>query len=249
MRPDKKLGTGPYDMAKKIGGFCTEDAPVFDGDSPCRYPFPRAYSDFSVPPLTFSNPADYNDIESDDAQRLDDVRRALAEGDDDDRERDTRPDVSGAPFHIAATGWVRAARRTGERDERTADRLRLVRPRVTETSPPEVKMCAASTDAQIEVPMDDPAVQSIPARYKAPVQAGRYRLTVRAGTGSLRIIAAWQALGCEACHASHVRIRIDRRHHFEEMTFTFAAVSPDTLVDMVGRLVRLPWVLDACFYA
>jgi hypothetical protein len=33
------------------------------------------------------------------------------------------------------------------------------------------------------------------------------------------------------------------------MTFTYAAVSPDTLMDMdmVNRLIALPWVLDAYF--
>jgi hypothetical protein len=109
-------------------------------------------------------------------------------------------------------------------------------------------MCAASTDAQIEVSRDDAAVQSLSARYSASGQTGRYRLTVRARTGDLRIVAAWQVLDHEARHADHVRIRIDHRHHFEEMTVTFVAVSPDTLIDMVGSLARLPWVLDACFY-
>ncbi|SOE63697.1 hypothetical protein SAMN05414139_02365 [Burkholderia sp. D7] len=109
-------------------------------------------------------------------------------------------------------------------------------------------MCAALTDAQIEVAMGDSTVQSLSGQYSASRQTGRYRLTVRARTGDLRIVAAWQVLGHEARHADHVRIRIDHRHHFEEMTVTFVAVSPDTLIAMVGRLVRLPWVLDACFY-
>jgi len=96
--------------------------------------------------------------------------------------------------------------------------------------------------------MGDLIVQSMSARYSTSVQTSRYRLTVRAKTGDLRIVAVWKVLGCEARHADHVRIRIDRRHHFEEMSVTFAAVPPDALIDMVGRLVKLPWVLDACFY-
>jgi aconitate hydratase len=36
---------------------------------------------FGVLPLTFSRPADYNDIHTGDVLRLDDVRRALAKGD------------------------------------------------------------------------------------------------------------------------------------------------------------------------
>jgi aconitate hydratase len=37
---------------------------------------------FGVLPLTFSNPADYNNIQSEDVLRLNDLRRALAESDE-----------------------------------------------------------------------------------------------------------------------------------------------------------------------
>lgn len=105
-----------------------------------------------------------------------------------------------------------------------------------------------STDEQIEASPDDPSMQVMPARDSAPVQCDRYRLTVRAKAGNLRVVAAWQVLGCEARQADHVRIRVDRRHCYEEMTITFASVSPDTLEAMVGRLIALPWALDAYFY-
>lgn len=105
-----------------------------------------------------------------------------------------------------------------------------------------------STDEQIEVAPDDPAVNGMTARDSTPVQHDRYRLTVRAKAGNLRVVAAWQVLGGEAPQADHVRIRVDRRHGYEEMTMTFTAVSPDALAAMVGRLVALPWALDAYFY-
>ncbi|HEX7913982.1 MAG TPA: hypothetical protein VF534_38715 [Paraburkholderia sp.] len=104
-----------------------------------------------------------------------------------------------------------------------------------------------STNEQIEVSPDDPTMQSMPDRASTPVQCDRHRLTVRAKAGNLRIVAAWQILGCEARQADHVRIRVDRRHCYEEMTITFAAASPDTLAAMVGRLIALPWALDVYF--
>jgi hypothetical protein len=85
-------------------------------------------------------------------------------------------------------------------------------------------------------------------RYSAPVREGRYRLTVRATSGGLKVVAAWQALGCEARHADHVQFRVDHRHHFEEMTVAFATASPGVLAAIVDRPLALPWVLDACFY-
>jgi hypothetical protein len=105
-----------------------------------------------------------------------------------------------------------------------------------------------STDEQIAVPPDDPTMQVMPVGDSAPAQCDRYRLTVRAKAGNLRVVAAWQVLGCEAHHADHVRVRVDRRHGYEEMTITFAAVSPDTLAAMVDSLIALPWALDAYFY-
>ncbi|RKE24343.1 hypothetical protein B0G76_8226 [Paraburkholderia sp. BL23I1N1] len=105
-----------------------------------------------------------------------------------------------------------------------------------------------STDGQIEVSPNDPIMQVMSDRDRAPVQCDRYRLTVRAKAGDLRVVAAWQVLGCEAHHADHVRVRVDRRHGYEEMTITFAAVSPHTLAAMVDRLIALPWALDAYFY-
>jgi hypothetical protein len=105
-----------------------------------------------------------------------------------------------------------------------------------------------STDEQIEVSPDDPILQVMPARDSTPFQRDRYRLTVPAKAGNLRVVAAWQVLGCEAHQADHVRIRVDRRHCYEEMTITFAAVSPGTLAAMVGRLIASPWALDAYFY-
>ena len=105
-----------------------------------------------------------------------------------------------------------------------------------------------STDEQIQVPPDHPALKGMTARDSTPVHHDRYRLTVRAKAGNLRVVAAWQVLGCEAPRADHVRIRVDRRHCYEEMTVTFAAVSADTLATMVRRLTALPWALDAYFY-
>jgi hypothetical protein len=105
-----------------------------------------------------------------------------------------------------------------------------------------------STDEQIEVSPDDLIIQFVPARDSPPVQRDRYRLTVRAKAGNLRVVTAWQALGCEAHQADHVRVRVDRRHGYEEMTITFAGVSSDTLAAMVDRLIALPWALDAYFY-
>ncbi|MFM0226730.1 hypothetical protein [Paraburkholderia dipogonis] len=104
-----------------------------------------------------------------------------------------------------------------------------------------------STDEQIEAAPDGPAAKALTARDGTPLQHDRYRLTVRAKAGNLRVVAAWQVLGCEAPQADHVRIRVDRRHGYEEMTITFVAVSPDTLAAMVGRLSALPWALDAYF--
>ncbi|REE19280.1 hypothetical protein B0G71_2358 [Paraburkholderia sp. BL27I4N3] len=104
-----------------------------------------------------------------------------------------------------------------------------------------------STDEQVAVPPDDPAAKKMAAENSTADQRDRYRLTVRAKAGHLRVVAAWQVLGCEAPQADHVRIRVDRRHCYEEMTVTFTAVSPDTLAAMVGRLVALPWALDAYF--
>lgn len=104
-----------------------------------------------------------------------------------------------------------------------------------------------STDEQTEAPQDDPAAAGLTIGDSTPLQHDRYRLTVRAKAGNLRVVAAWQVLGCEAPQADHVRIRVDRRHCYEEMTITFAAVAPDTLAAMVGRLVALPWALDAYF--
>jgi hypothetical protein len=109
-------------------------------------------------------------------------------------------------------------------------------------------MSAQPTNAHIEVPRDDPVVQQISAQYSAPVRDGRYRLTVRAKSGGLKVVATWQTLGCEARHADHIRFRVDRRHHFEEMTVAFATASPDGLTAIVSRLIALPWVLDAYFY-
>ncbi|CAE6836985.1 hypothetical protein R75465_06530 [Paraburkholderia aspalathi] len=105
-----------------------------------------------------------------------------------------------------------------------------------------------STDEQIEVSPDDPFMLAMSAQDSTHVQSDHYRLTVRAKAGNLRVVAAWQVLGCEAQHADHVRVRVDRRHGYEEMTITFAAVSPDTLAAMVDRLIALPWALDAYFY-
>ncbi|WP_168794307.1 hypothetical protein [Paraburkholderia aromaticivorans] len=104
-----------------------------------------------------------------------------------------------------------------------------------------------ATDEQIEVSPDDPSMKGMTVGNSTPGQHDRYRLTVRAKAGNLRVVAAWQVLGCEAPQADHVRIRVDRRHCYEEMSITFAAVSPDTLAAMVGRLVALPWALDAYF--
>ncbi|REG58379.1 hypothetical protein B0G80_1030 [Paraburkholderia sp. BL6669N2] len=104
-----------------------------------------------------------------------------------------------------------------------------------------------STDEQGAVPPDDPAAKEMAVEDSTADQHDRYRLTVRAKAGHLRVVAAWQVLGCEAPQADHVRIRVDRRHCYEEMTVTFTAVSPDTLAAMVGRLVALPWALDAYF--
>ncbi|CAG4909630.1 hypothetical protein [Paraburkholderia gardini] len=109
-------------------------------------------------------------------------------------------------------------------------------------------MSTQPTSAQIEVSRDDPVIQAISVPYSTPVCNGRYRLTVRARAGGLKVVATWQTLGCEACHADHVRFRIDRRHHFEEVTFAFASVSPDVLAAIVTRLIALPWVLDVYFY-
>ncbi len=58
------------------------------------------------------------------------------------------------------------------------------------------------------------------------IQCDPYRLTVRAKAGDLRVIAAWQILGCEAHQADHVRIRVDSSRCDEEVTISFAAVSP-----------------------
>jgi hypothetical protein len=104
-----------------------------------------------------------------------------------------------------------------------------------------------SIDEQIEAAPDDPSAQGTTAGDGTPVQHDRYRLTVRAKAGNLRVVAAWQILGCKAPLADHVRIRVDRRHGYEEMAITFVAVSPDTLAAMVGRLLALPWALDAHF--
>jgi hypothetical protein len=109
-------------------------------------------------------------------------------------------------------------------------------------------MSTQPTNAQIEVSRDDPVIQAISVQYSTPVDNRRYRLTVRAKSGSLKVVAAWQALSCEACQADHIRFRVDRRHSFEEMTFAFATVSPDVLAAIVTRLIALPWVLDAYFY-
>lgn len=103
-------------------------------------------------------------------------------------------------------------------------------------------------DEQMEVSPDDPIMEAMSARRRTPVQCDRYRLTVRAKTGNLRVVAAWQVLGCDAHHADHVRVRVDHRHGYEEMTVTFAGVSSDTLATMVDRLIGLPWALDAYFY-
>ena len=104
-----------------------------------------------------------------------------------------------------------------------------------------------STDEQIAVPPDEPATKDMAVGNGTPGQHDRYRLTVRAKAGDLRVVAAWQVLGCEAPQADHVRIRVDRRHCYEEMSVTFTAVSPDALAAIVGRLVALPWALDAYF--
>ncbi len=109
-------------------------------------------------------------------------------------------------------------------------------------------MSAQPTNVQIEVPRDDPAVREMSTRYSGHVRAGRYQLTVRAKSGGLKVVAAWQTLGCDARHADHIRFRVDRRHHFEEMTVAFATASPEVLAAIVNRLIALPWVLDAYFY-
>jgi hypothetical protein len=88
-------------------------------------------------------------------------------------------------------------------------------------------MSTQPTNVQIEVSRDDPVIQAISVQYNTPVHNERYQLTVRAKSGSLKVIAAWQTLGCEAYRADHIRFRVDRRHHFEEVTFAFATtVSP-----------------------
>ncbi len=99
------------------------------------------------------------------------------------------------------------------------------------------RMDSEPTDAHIRVAPDHGAVQ-----------VASYRLMVRAASHCLRIVAVWQALGDEARHTGHVRVRIDHRHGFEEMTLSYAAVSADVLAQTVNRLIALPWVLDACFY-
>ncbi|MFP3566529.1 hypothetical protein [Paraburkholderia sp. SIMBA_030] len=108
-------------------------------------------------------------------------------------------------------------------------------------------MGAEPTDAQIRMSPDDPVIQVMSARHGAR-ETAPYRLTVRAASHGLRIVAVWQALGRETRHADHVRVRIDRRHGFEEVTLTYVAVSADVLAETVNRLIALPWVLDACFY-
>ncbi|MFP3558741.1 hypothetical protein SB861_50025 [Paraburkholderia sp. SIMBA_049] len=108
-------------------------------------------------------------------------------------------------------------------------------------------MCTSATDARIRLSPDDSAVQMVSARYGGP-DAVPYRLKVRAASHCLRIVAVWQVLGGVARHTHHVRVRIDRRHGFEEMTLWYAAVSADVLAETVTRLIALPWVLDACFY-
>ena len=60
-------------------------------------------------------------------------------------------------------------------------------------------------------PSRDPATQVTPARDSTLVQCDRYRLTVRAKAGKLRVVAAWQVLGFEASQANQVGIRVDRR--------------------------------------
>jgi hypothetical protein len=118
-----------------------------------------------------------------------------------------------------ASGMINAAlcvvRRSGELDEEAAawatafpthDKLTLRR----------VRMPTQPTNAHIEVSRDDPVIQAISVQYSEPVRNGRYRLTVRAKSGSLKVVAAWQALSCEACEADHIWFRVNRRHHFEE---------------------------------
>jgi hypothetical protein len=202
---------------------------------------------FGALPLTFSHPADYNDMHTGDLLRLGDVRRALAKGDELMVENMTR----GTKFkvrHFLSPHQVRYVLRRGLVNwmkKRLAGPPRLPS---HEGLTPEVRMSAQPTNPQIGVPHDDPAVPEMSTRYSGHVRVRRYQLTVRAKSGGLKVVATWQILGCEARHADHIRFRVDHRHHFEEMTVAFATTSPDVLAAIVNRLIALPWVLDAYFY-
>lgn len=70
-------------------------------------------------------------------------------------------------------------------------------------------------------------------------------LTVRAATGELRIVAVWQALGEHAAQARQSRVHCHAKQNVDEMTVTFASISPSELAGIAQRLNALPWVVVA----
>lgn len=115
-------------------------------------------------------------------------------------------------------------------------------PRPTELTrnPSAASLFEPTTGAPIVVGMSAPDAVTAPSV--------RHQPGVRAATACLRVVPVWQALGRHACKVVHIDITCDGSNGFEEMTISFADVSPRVLVVLVKRLVALPWVLDAWFY-
>jgi hypothetical protein len=70
-------------------------------------------------------------------------------------------------------------------------------------------------------------------------------ITVRAGTGQLRVVSVWQAFGRSAVRAQRTIAHCKKNKDLEEMTVTFASISLAELTEIIDRLNALPWVSGA----
>ncbi|MCG1055363.1 hypothetical protein KQH49_10620 [Mycetohabitans sp. B5] len=88
----------------------------------------------------------------------------------------------------------------------------------------------------------DAAWQGSHARAPQPATV---RLTVRASTGELRIIAVWAALGAYASHVTQSRIRCNRKLAIDVLELNFRDIPDAALTDIAAYLSAAPWVRDA----
>ena len=72
-----------------------------------------------------------------------------------------------------------------------------------------------------------------------------HQITVRAGSGAMRIAAVWQVLMPVAREVAHVRIVTSRERGFDDMTILFAETFSGSLNAVLRQFEKMAWVATA----